>query len=94
MTRFLFSIALTLALVPAMASAGCYAEYKAKRDNPLRLHYGVAEITGPCDKRAAKSELDPRLASDGWTLLTVMAVFDDSGLEKRKDSAGDYFLRY
>jgi hypothetical protein len=39
-------ILLTLAFlaVSSAAQAACYADYKAKRDDPLRLHYGVAEI--------------------------------------------------
>jgi hypothetical protein len=30
----------------------------------------------------------------GWQLLNVLSVFDESGLEERKDSAGEYYLRY
>ena len=76
------------------AQADCFADYKAKRDGPLRLHYGVAAIDGACDARAAKDELHGRLAADDWQLLTVLGVFDDAGLEERKDSAGEYYLRY
>ncbi len=86
---------LLLALSAAPASAECYADYKAKRDAPLRLHYGVAEISGPCDEPdAAADELRPRLEADGWHLLAVMGLFDESGLAERRDSAGDYYLRY
>ncbi|MDG1377818.1 MAG: hypothetical protein P8P56_12580 [Yoonia sp.] len=76
------------------AQAACYADYKAKRDDPLRLHYGVAEVSGDCSVRAAKEELSARLRADNWTLLNVLGVFDDAGLEERKESAGDYYLRY
>jgi hypothetical protein len=76
------------------AHAACYADYKAKQDNPLRLHYGVIELTGECSVQTAETELPDRLSGDGWTLLSVMGVFDDAGLEERKDSAGDFFLRY
>lgn len=75
------------------ASADCFADYKAKQDNPLRLHYGVAQVSA-CDKKGARAELEPRLAAAGWTLLKVLSVFGPEGLEERKDSAGDYFLRY
>ena len=75
------------------AAAECYADYKAKQDNPLRLHYGVAEVS-TCDTAAAEAELTPRLAADGWTLLNVLSTFGPEGLEERKDSAGAYFLRY
>ncbi|MCC6304068.1 MAG: hypothetical protein IT545_02605, partial [Rhodobacteraceae bacterium] len=43
------SLALALALGFGLAAAGgaaaaCYADYKAKREPPLQLHYGVMEI--------------------------------------------------
>lgn len=86
---------LTLAFVPAAADAACYADYKAKRENPLRLHYGVAEIPGgKCNRRAARQALAPRLERAGWSLLNVLSVFDESGLDERKGSAGQHFLRY
>ena len=85
---------LILCLTAGAASADCYADYKAKRDGPLRLHYGVAEVRGDCDSRSAADELRPRLAGDGWQLLNVLGVFDDAGLDERKESAGEYFLRY
>ncbi len=89
-------IASTIALVLAVstAEAACYADYKAKQDNPLRLHYGVAQIQGACDTATASAELAPKLAADGWQLLTVLGVFDDAGLAERRESAGDYYLRY
>lgn len=77
-----------------MVNAACYADYKAKQEDPLRLHYGVAQIDGECSVGAAQQELPGKLTSDGWTLLNVLSVFDDAGLDKRKESAGDYFLRY
>lgn len=76
------------------AQAACYADYKAKQDNPLRLHYGVAEIRGDCSVRNAQSQLADRLSSAGWELLNVLSVFDDAQLDDKKDSAGDYFLRF
>lgn len=88
-------VTLGLALVaPAHARAECYADYKAKQDAPLRLHYGVAQIPGDCSKAAAKAALKPRLAAEGWILLNVLSVFGADGLEERKASAGKYFLRY
>jgi len=76
------------------ANAACYADYKAKRDTPLRLHYGVAEIEGDCTVANAESELPERLASDEWELLAVVSVFDEDGLDERRANAGDYYLRY
>ena len=87
-------LTLIFVLVASVAQADCFADYKAKQDNPLRLHYGVAEISGDCTKENAGAELAPRLQSDGWSLLTIMGVFDATGLDSRKDSAGEYFLRY
>ncbi len=93
MTRILILI-LAFVFAAGAANAACYADYKAKQDNPLRLHYGVARIEGACTKEAARAELTPRLASGGWQLLTVLGVFDEDGLEEREDSAGEYYLRY
>lgn len=93
MTRFL-PLTLTLMALSDAAQASCFADYKAKRDDPLRLHYGVAQISGDCTVDAASAELTPRLAADDWQLLSIEGVFDDAGLEERQDSAGDFYLRY
>lgn len=92
MRTYALSFALTFAA--ASSQAACYADYKAKQDDPLRLHYGVAEIQGDCTAANAEALLTERLAVDGWLLLNVLGTFDDAGLEERKDSAGEYFLRY
>ncbi|MEQ6249726.1 hypothetical protein ABMC89_12605 [Sulfitobacter sp. HNIBRBA3233] len=90
-----------LGLVALLTTAGaqaqaadCYADYKAKQDNPLRLHYGVAEVRGDCTKGAARSELAERLAAKGWTLLNIVSVFGPEGLDQRRSSAGSNFLRF
>lgn len=93
MTRTLLLSATFVALAGA-AQAACFADYKAKRDDPLRLHYGVAEVLGNCTAEAAAAELEPRLAADNWQLLSIEGVFDDAGLEEREESAGEYYLRY
>lgn len=90
-------IALSLLILTIWASAAqaaCYADYKAKQDNPLRLHYGVAVIRGACTVNTATIGLTDRLSAHYWQLLTVLSVFDDTGLDERKESAGEYFLRY
>lgn len=88
------SLAAGLVVLLALpAHAECYADYKAKQDNPLRLHYGVAQVSD-CNKKAAKAELAERLAAAGWTLLNVLSVFGPEGLEERKASAAEYFLRF
>ncbi|WP_170427518.1 hypothetical protein [Ruegeria arenilitoris] len=75
------------------AAAECYADYKAKQDNPLRLHYGVMQVSA-CDKGQAQQEVSQRLSASGWTLLNVMSVFGPEGLDKRKANAGQFYLRY
>jgi len=89
-------LALILALMAAApASASCYADYKAKRDNPLRLHYGVIELPdSACSPDAAKNQIAQRISADGWKLLNILSIFQNDGLEERKTSAGQYFLRY
>ena len=77
------------------AQAECYADYKVKRDDPLTLRYGVSQVSDAnCSPDAAAGELAPRLAGYGWTLLNVLSTFGPEGLEERKASAGEFFLRY
>ncbi|HCI99361.1 hypothetical protein [Alterinioella nitratireducens] len=90
---------LTLALlgfasVATAANATCYADYKAKMDNPLRLHYGVIELpASACSVGAAAPVISSRLTG-GWQLLEVMSVFDESGLDSREARAGQYYLSF
>ena len=92
----LFLTGLALALLALPAQAECYVDYKAKQDNPLQLAYGVAQVSDDiCGDRAAEAaELAPRLEADGWTLLKVLSSFGPEGLDERKASAGEFFLRY
>ena len=87
-------LTLTLLVVGVTAQAACFADYKAKRDDPLRLHYGVAEVMGACNVEGATVEIGARLAADDWQLLSIEGVFDDAGLEERQESAGEFYLRY
>jgi hypothetical protein len=94
MKRLITSAAFALALAGPVA-AECYVDFKAKRDEPLKLIYGVAQVSDAnCSIDAAAAELAPRLASEGWTLRDVMSTFGPEGLEERKASAGEHFLRY
>lgn len=81
------------AVAPARA-AECYADYKAKQDSPLRLHYGVAKLSGACTPAAARAELTPRLARQGWTLLNVLSTFGPEKLEGKRANAAEFFLRF
>ena len=100
MRRVLCSLSLMLALLvasvaPALAD-GCYADYKARAGpaGNLRLHYGTARIDGRCEIGPAEAELRPRLREGGWQLLTVVSVFGEEGLDERRETAGDYHLRF
>jgi hypothetical protein len=90
----LSALLLTLFAGFPAAAGECYADYKAKRDAPLQLHYGVMQLNDSCTKAAARSEVATRLRRSGWTLLNVLSVFDESGLSERKASAGKFYLRF
>jgi hypothetical protein len=77
MTQKILSLPLVAVLalaMPAMAKAACMAEYKAKRDNPLKLHYDVAQINGSCTIANARAQLAGQLSRQGLTLLKVLSV--------------------
>ena len=76
-----------LALAAGPASAACYAEYKAKRDDPYGLDRGVMEIPdSACDKSSAAAIVAERLAAEGWTLLSIVSV---SGPAESGDGTGN-----
>lgn len=86
---------IALLSAPAAARAEqCFADYKAKQDSPLRLHYGVVQLNGPCTRKSARAEVSARLAQQGWTLLNVLGVFGPDGLAQRKSNAGSFYLRF
>jgi|TARA_Y100000815_G_C13259999_1_gene468877 hypothetical protein len=91
--RFLAVSAILVGLAQP-AAAQCFADYKAKQDNPLRLHYGVMQLQGPCDRAAARAEVAARLNAGGWTLLNVLSVFGPEGLAERKANAAGFYLRF
>ena len=72
--RTLF-VLIALALFPAdAAQADCRAEYKAKRDNPLKLFHDVVRISGPCTRANAAMQLQRQLAAQEITLLKVISL--------------------
>jgi hypothetical protein len=95
-TRILRLFAVLLALLLAsQAQAACYADYRAKMDNPLRLHYGVIEVPDDaCSVADAEPVIADRIATGGWVLLQVVSVFDESGLAARRADARDFYLRF
>ena len=70
----IISLALWLALAAGAAQASCVVEYKAKRDNPLELFYGTAQVGGDCSQADATERLRAQLAQQGLTLLKVLSV--------------------
>ena len=85
-----------LVITAIPASAACFADYKAKKDNPLRLHYGVIEVdANPCRlTNSVRRSVADRISAAGWQLLQIESVFDDSGLARRQSDAGRFFLRF
>ena len=85
-----------MAALGTAADAACFADYKAKKDGPLRLHYGVIQLPdAACGAPSAAVNLvRDRIAADGWTLLNVLSTFGNEGLNERRASAGDFYLRY
>ena len=86
-----------LAVMAALpAQAQCYADYRAKQDNPLRLHYGVAELPAEAcaNPQQAAQILNQRLAQGGWIFLDLLSTFGPEGLEQRRERAGQFFLRF
>lgn len=83
-----------LTLPQTASAADCFADYKAKQDNPLRLHYGIIQLQGACGRKSAKVEVSARLGQGGWTLLNIMSVFGPEGLDQRRVNAGSFYLRF
>jgi hypothetical protein len=94
MFKYIAALAVFLAAGPV--SAACYADYKAKKENPLRLHYGVMQLdAAPCQmSKAIANTVKNRLSAGSWTLLKVRSVFDQRSLEAKKKDAGAYYLRF
>jgi len=84
-----------LGILAGPAAAACYADYRAQKDDPFGLHYGVIAIPdNACSVGAAAPVIAGRIAAEGWQLLQVISVFDDNGLDARRSDAGAYFLRF
>jgi hypothetical protein len=97
MKTTLYIAVLTLGFGAAQpADAACFADYKAKKANPLQLHYGVIELpASACSNQAnARKIIQKRISVGGWTLLNVMSVFGPEGLKQRQASAGNYYLQF
>ena len=84
------------ALMAAPVHAACFADYQAKTDNPLRLHYGVIELSDAAcaSTRRAEAEVSSRLDQGGWTLLRILSTFGPEGLGSKRADAGQNYLRF
>lgn len=79
----------------SFAQAACFAHYKAKQEDPLKLHYGIAQIAdAACTPDAAKSILENRLSGQGWTLLNIVKVSPNAPTPQEQANAGEYFFRF
>ncbi len=96
MTQFrTLALAGFLMLAALPAAAQCFADYKAKQDDPLRLQYGIVELPpAACgDRAAAAAHAAPLLEMHGWTLLQIESTFGPEGLAQRRERAGAIHLR-
>ena len=89
-------IIITLAIFLAQsAQAACYADYKAKQENPLKLHYGIMKLDSvACKTSSVHEKVALRLLPHGWTLLNLLTVSRKLPTTQRKENAGENFLRY
>ena len=89
-------IIITLAIfLTQSAQAACYADYKAKQENPLKLHYGIMKFDSvECTASIVQKKVALRLLPHGWTLLNLLTVSRKRPTTKRKENAGENFLRY
>lgn len=76
MQRLPFVLALAAGLAAGTAEAACQVQYKAKRDNPLKLDFGTATLPDEActSESAAAAALAPQLAAKGWTLLAIVSI--------------------
>jgi hypothetical protein len=72
----------------------CFVLYKAKKDNPLKLHLGLMQINETCTMKNIDTKINNRLNSYGWTLLQIVTATENVKIEKMKRDLGDYFLKY
>jgi hypothetical protein len=89
-------IIITLAIfLTQSAQAACYADYKAKQENPLKLHYGIMKFDSvECTAIIVQKKVALRLLPHGWTLLNLLTVSRKLPTTQRKENAGENFLRY
>ena len=90
----LITLAASLAVLTP-AAAQCFADYKAKQDNPLRLQYGIVELPPQAcaDQGAARAYVRQVVERSGWTLLQIESIFGADGFASRRARAGQIHFR-
>jgi hypothetical protein len=81
-------------LSSAAHAEDCFVLYKAKKDNPLKLHLGLMKIDRTCSDDTIEAISRLRLQPAGWSLLQIVNVSKDIEVEKIKRDLGEYFLKY
>jgi hypothetical protein len=85
--------AMVMLAVPAHAA--CFAEYRASRQNPVQLAYGVAQIPGGnCSAQAAAQYLQSRLSRSGWTLQNIVSTVSRNSAPANSGYTGGHYLSY
>jgi hypothetical protein len=91
--KFLLILLLTCFFSTVYADE-CFVLYKAKKDNPLKLHLGLMQVKNACLGRNLESIVSNRLNSSGWLLLKIVNITENIETEKMKSDLGDYFFKY
>ncbi len=92
LSRFLTAALLVFALaLPSTAAADCYVHYKAKRDRPYGLHYGIVQRPS-CPSSPAGTVMS-RISSGGWQLLGIVKVTNSPPTSSERRSAGSHYYR-
>ena len=90
-----YLIFIYVVFISSVADAACYVSYKAKRGDPLKLHYGVIQLPDQqCTAEAAVQASALRLLPHGWILLNLLTVSPNIPTPTQKENAGENFLRY
>ena len=89
-------LAAGLSAAASGASAACYAEYKARRDAPYGLHYGIMLLSdGGCPGRGeAEQAVRARLQAGGWALLDLTGLSQSEPSAQKRENAGAFYLRF
>jgi len=96
MNKIFFIAALLLSnLVLTHAYADtCFIFYKAKKDDPLRLHLGLMKMERHCSDVEIEALSQQRLVLHGWSLLKIVNRSVQIDEKKIESDLGEYFLKY